>query len=135
MAKTIIAGGGIVENDNGEILFIFRRGKWDLPKGKLDKGETIEQCAVREVMEETGLVDVQLSELVGITHHQYNEKGVEIDKESHWYAMKAPGQQTMTPQAEEDILETKWVAKNEIDEVLKNTFQNITDIISTYLKR
>ncbi len=58
--KPVTAAGGLVENEKGEVLLIFRRGKWDLPKGKLDPGETIEQCAVREVEEETGLKNIEL---------------------------------------------------------------------------
>eukprot|EP00456_Euglypha_rotunda_P087491 TRINITY_DN89124_c0_g1_i1.p2 TRINITY_DN89124_c0_g1~~TRINITY_DN89124_c0_g1_i1.p2 ORF type:complete len:103 (+),score=23.44 TRINITY_DN89124_c0_g1_i1:31-309(+) len=71
---------------------IFRRGKWDLPKGKLDPGETIQQCAVREVKEETGLREVTAGEQIGITLHEYFDKHLNenVVKESHWYAMRAP---------------------------------------------
>src|SRR3954447_7139070 len=98
MPVKIIAAGGIVENEAGDILWQFRRGKWDLPKGKLDEGETIEECAVREVEEETGLHDIELGELVGITHHFYRENEEDIEKETHWFAMKVSGQQELVPQ-------------------------------------
>src|SRR5688572_3663924 len=86
--KVIIASGGVVFNSNEEILLIFRKGKWDLPKGKLDKGETLEECAVREVEEETGIKNIKLEEKVIITYHTYIEFGKHILKESHWYKMR-----------------------------------------------
>src|SRR5215218_6550882 len=109
MAKKIIAAGGIVENENGEILFQFRRGVWDLPKGKLDDGESLEECAVREVEEETGLKKVELEEFLLATYHTYHENGKQVLKESHWYKMRADGRQELTPQTSEDISEVKWV--------------------------
>lgn len=132
MAKKIIAGGGIVENDEEKILFQFRRGFWDLPKGKLDEGETIEECAVREVEEETGLQNVQLGELVGITCHSYKENGEDIEKETHWFAMKVSGEQKLVPQIEEDIMELRWVDKIEVKDYLSKTFKNIIEILDKY---
>jgi len=132
MSVKIIAGGGIVENEEGAILFQYRRGKWDLPKGKLDEGETIEECAVREVEEETGLQNIQLGGLIGITNHNYKENNKEIEKETHWFAMKVSGNQKLTPQLEEDILELRWVAPVEVDEYFSNTFDNIIEIIKKY---
>ncbi len=132
MSVKIIAGGGIVENEEQQILFQYRRGKWDLPKGKLDEGETIEECAIREVEEETGLKNIQLGELVGITTHYYNEKGVDIEKETHWFAMQVSGNQNLVPQVDEDILELRWVAENEVEQYLANTFANIIEIVEKY---
>lgn len=127
----IIAGGGLVMNDAGELLMIFRRGKWDLPKGKLDKGETILECAIREVKEETGLTDIEHSELIGITSHEYFDTHIGKDaiKESHWFAMKAPGQQSVSPQTEEDITEIRWVKNEELEECLQNSYSNVIEII------
>lgn len=128
----IIAAGGIVENENKEILLIFRRGKWDLPKGKLDEGETIEECAVREVEEETGLRSIQQGELIEVTLHNYIEKGTEIEKETYWYAMKVEGEQKLVAQTEEDIEDIKWVKESELPVYLANTYNNIIDIIEKY---
>ena len=89
----IQAGGGLVENEQREVLFIFRRGKWDLPKGKLDRGETLEQCAIREVEEETGVGQLQLIRFLLITEHEYVERGKKILKETHWWLMKTGGSQ------------------------------------------
>lgn len=132
MPVKIIAGGGIVENEERKILFQLRRGKWDLPKGKLEEGEAIEACALREVEEETGLHHLQLGELVGVTHHFYNEKGRELEKETHWFAMKVSGKQTLVPQLEEDITDLKWVAENELQSYLSNSFKNIVEIVEKY---
>ena len=132
MSIKIVAAGGIVRNEEGKILFQLRRGKWDLPKGKLEEGETVEECAVREVEEETGLKNIGLGELIGITTHQYTEKGRDIDKETYWFAMKVSGTQELTPQIEEDIFELRWVAENELEPYLANTFSNIIAIVEKY---
>ena len=125
----VLAGGGLVENEKGEYLLIFRRGKWDLPKGKLDKGETIEQCAVREVREETGLKKVDLKKKVTVTYHTYNEYGKHILKESHWYKMKASSKETIVPQTTEDIAEIHWVSKDKLEKYLQNTYPSIADVL------
>jgi 8-oxo-dGTP pyrophosphatase MutT (NUDIX family) len=135
MPERITAAGGIVKNEEGKILFQYRRGNWDLPKGKLEEGETLEEGAVREVEEETGLQNIILGELVGITHHVYTEKQREIDKETYWYAMKVEGEQRLVPQVEEDILELRWVAENELSEYLSHTYPNIVEIVETYFDR
>lgn len=124
------AAGGLVKNDDGEILLIFRRGKWDLPKGKLDRGETLETCAVREVKEETGLKEVQLSSPLLITYHTYHEGTKFILKESHWFLMAAHGKQSLVPQTDEDIHEIKWVAPGDIQPYLKNTFPSVVDVLT-----
>lgn len=132
--KTIVAAGGLVTNNNSELLLIYRRGFWDLPKGKLDDGETIEACAIREVKEETGLADVQLGKLAGITYHEYFDEWKQRDvvKETHWFAMHAPGTQHLVPQQEEDIEDIRWVAQKDMAQYLQATYRNITAIINTY---
>lgn len=132
MAERIIAAGGIVQNEKGEILLQLRKGKWDLPKGKLDNGESIEECAVREVEEETGLKNIHLGELIGTTLHSYTEKGVDIEKETFWYDMRVKGDQTLIPQIEEDILDLKWVKEPDLSPFLKNTYENIIEIVEKY---
>ncbi len=127
---TIIhAGGGLVENENGEALLIFRRGKWDLPKGKQDEGETIEQCAIREVQEETGLQQVTSKEFLVTTYHTYNDYGHSVLKESYWFRMKASSSEVLVPQAIEDIHEIKWVPKAELNTYLEKTFPSVRDVL------
>jgi len=125
------AAGGLVSNNKNELLMIFRRGKWDLPKGKLDPGETLEQCAIREVEEETGLKDLQLQQHLLTTFHTYHESGKFILKESYWYRMHINRQQALIPQAEEDIAEARWVERDRLKELLNNTFPSIKDVLET----
>lgn len=125
----ITAGGGLVINDKDEILLIFRKGKWDLPKGKLDEGESIEECAIREVQEETGLKDVQIKSPLLITYHTYHEGSKFILKHSHWYLMHAKGVQTLQPQYEEDISEIRWVKRDELKDYEKEAFLSVKDVL------
>lgn len=127
----IKAGGGLVRNNEGRYLFMMRRGVWDLPKGKLDPGETIEQCAVREVGEETGLQDVRLDAPLLITYHTYDESGKHILKETHWFRMSVADIEGLKPQQEEQITELRWVGSGEFDGVLHHTFPSIRDVIRT----
>jgi len=130
---TIIqAGGGLVLNEKNEILLIFRKGKWDLPKGKLDNGETISACAIREVEEETGLKNVKLIEPLIITYHTYHEGSRFILKESHWYTMKVSGDQILTPQTEEDILEVKWITKEEAEQYFPDCYPSVVDVLEKF---
>ncbi len=107
IATPVKAAGGIVFNDNNEILVIFRKGFWDLAKGHLHKNEAKKAAAAREVMEETGLKNVEVLEKAGKTRHVFKNKTRQM-KISHWYYMKA-NQTELIPQTEEDILEAKWV--------------------------
>ncbi len=127
--ELIKAGGGLVENEKNEVLFIFRRGKWDLPKGKLDRGETLEQCAIREVKEETGIKELKPIRFLLTTVHEYEERGVEILKESHWWLMKTEGNQPLKPQIEEGITEIKWIRPPDFKIVLQNTYPLILDVL------
>ena len=128
-SKIVHAAGGLIENERGEVLFLFRRNIWDLPKGKIDGGEGPEECALREVNEETGIREIKLQELLLVTHHIYEENGFSILKETHWFRMKAPGNQALVPQLEEDITELRWIAEKGFDEVKKNTYPNILDVL------
>ncbi len=109
--KIIEAAGGVVTNEGahrGEVLVMFRRGSWDLPKGKIDEGETPEIAALREVEEETGVKGVSLGKKLGDTYHTYEQKGKRILKKTHWYEMTTPHNE-LTPQIEEDITDLAWV--------------------------
>lgn len=123
------AAGGLVQNEKEEVLMIFRRGKWDLPKGKLDKGEKLEACAVREVEEETGLKQIKLIAPLTITYHTYHEGTRFILKESHWYRMKVKGEQHLVPQTEEDIHEIRWVKPSDLEKYKQDSFPSIVDVL------
>jgi 8-oxo-dGTP pyrophosphatase MutT (NUDIX family) len=123
------AGGGLVKNKEGKYLFMLRRGVWDLPKGKLDPGETIGNCALREVGEETGLREVKLEEPLLVTYHTYDENGKHILKETHWFRMTATDDTSLKPQQEEQITELRWVSADEMKPLLQHTFPSVADVI------
>ncbi|MCS3794909.1 NUDIX hydrolase [Niastella sp. OAS944] len=125
----IKAGGGLVKNEANELLFIFRRGKWDLPKGKLDDGETIEECAVREIQEETGLQQVELKKHLVTTWHTYDDSGHHILKETAWYLLSASKNQALTPQTVEQITKIEWGSPDNIEKYTSNTFGAIHDVL------
>lgn len=106
--KVLEAAGGVVRNADNELLVFFRRGFWDLPKGKIDPGESPEEAAVREVKEETGLVNVQLGTLILHTYHTYEMKGNRVLKKTWWFNMTTTDTE-LVPQTEEDIEDIRWV--------------------------
>jgi ADP-ribose pyrophosphatase YjhB (NUDIX family) len=130
--QLIEAAGGIVQNDKKEILFIYRLDKWDLPKGKVEKGEDFEQCAIREVKEETGVTGLTLKNKTGETYHTYNAFGKHYLKISHWYYMTCLKTQTLVPQTEENITAIRWVKTKNMEEPLANTYASIKDILDKF---
>jgi 8-oxo-dGTP pyrophosphatase MutT (NUDIX family) len=125
----IQAAGGLVFNEKKQILIIFRRGKWDLPKGKLDKGESIEACAVREVEEECGIHDTRLLGPLTTTYHVYDEFGKHILKESHWFRMHSPGEQALVPQLAEQITAIEWTDATRRAELLKSSYPLVASLL------
>ncbi|MDG4652941.1 NUDIX hydrolase [Chryseobacterium arthrosphaerae] len=132
--RIIEAAGGLVNNSDGETLFIKRLGRWDLPKGKMEKGESREESAVREIEEETGLKNVELIAFINTTYHIYIERnGEKILKCTHWFEMNFNGEDTSTPQIEEGITEVAWKNTAQIEsEVFPSTFQNIKLIVKEF---
>jgi 8-oxo-dGTP pyrophosphatase MutT (NUDIX family) len=124
------AAGGVVTDDDARVLLIYRRGKWDLPKGKAEDNEPLELCAHREVIEETGLNELLLRKPLVVTYHTYIEKGKDILKETHWYLFDAPGKQKLQPQLEEDILKVEWVAPEKVNDYKRNTYLLISDVLN-----
>lgn len=125
----IQAGGGLVRNPKDEYLLIHRRGKWDLPKGKLDEGETLEECAIREVEEETGIMNIELGSPLLVTWHTYHQGTHHMLKESHWFHMSIKDQQELVPQTEEDITEAKWVSAARVGEYVPTAFPSVADVL------
>ncbi|MCD4680422.1 MAG: NUDIX domain-containing protein [Bacteroidales bacterium] len=130
--KLIEAAGGIVRNKSGDILFIYRFGRWDLPKGKLEDREKIKDAAIREVKEETGLKEIKILSTLDPTYHTYIEKGERILKKTHWFEMYASGNQELTPQYQEDITNVKWFKKSNLDKALKSTYLSIKNLVTDY---
>jgi len=130
--ELIEAAGGVVQNDDKDILFIFRRGKWDLPKGKMEHGESQELCAEREIEEETGVKGLKLKKKIGETYHIYREKEIDILKTSHWFYFLCPDEQTLAPQEAEDITEAKWIKTKNIKEPMDKTYQSIREVMQAF---
>ncbi len=134
--KILCAAGGVVFK-NKKMLVIFRNGKWDLPKGKIDKGESTESAALREVQEECGITGHEIVKKLDPTFHIYqspykNSLGEWILKETFWFEMKYSGKESGTPQVEENISEIKWIEKSELDKILFNTYENLKEIFLSY---
>jgi len=123
--STIKAAGGIVINKNDELLVIKRNDFWDLPKGKIEKGERKRVAAIREVEEECGISGMTIESKVGKTYHTYQFKDRDVFKTTHWYRMKYNGNETLIPQGEEGISEVKWVAKDEILNLIDQTHESL----------
>jgi len=125
----IKAGGGFVLNENNKVLMMFRRGKWDLPKGKMDKKETFEQCAIRETEEETGLKNIKLISPLITTYHTYHEGSKYALKETKWFTMKVNGEQKLIPQTTEQISKLEWVGEPDLKKYLENSFPSVRDVL------
>jgi ADP-ribose pyrophosphatase YjhB (NUDIX family) len=123
------AAGGIVRNESGERLFIYRFGKWDLPKGKIEKGETPEMAALREVTEETRLTGQRITGKLPSTYHIYEHKGNQVLKKTFWYAMDYNGTEMPIPQTDESIVEARWFEQKDIEKVMENTYASLVDLI------
>ena len=121
----VIAGGGKVYNDKGEILFIYRNDKWDLPKGKAEKKETIEETAIREVSEETGVSKLEIISPLPITYHVFKRNGKAKLKITHWFKMHTSFEGKLYPQLNEGITEVKWLAEKEVNAALDRSYANI----------
>ncbi len=128
--KIIEAAGGVVQNEKNEILMIYRLGYWDLPKGKIDKGESSEIAAVREVNEETGINQIELGALLTETYHTYkNEKGRRILKRTYWYRMQTQNQK-LIPQTEENIEIAEWISLEKFLSENRLVYRSILDVLS-----
>ena len=131
--KRVEAAGGVVFNTKGEILTMYRRDSWDLPKGKIDKGETKEVAAVREVQEETGLQEITRGPLLCTTYHTYkNRKGKRVLKPTYWYHMTTQ-EMDVTPQTEEDIELVAWLDPTVFLETKRPIYNTIFEVVVTAL--
>ena len=130
--KTVQAAGGVVINNKNQVLFIFRNGFWDLPKGKVEDEEAIEVAAIREVEEECGIRKPALISKLLVTHHTYDTYGENCIKPTHWYLMQYDGDEELLPQEEEGITNVKWVNREDIASKMLNTFGSIIDVIGAF---
>lgn len=123
-----IAAGGVVQNQDGKLLFIYRKNRWDLPKGKVNKGETLQEGAKREVKEETGVKKLTVGALAGITYHIFKRNNRYQLKESHWFYMTTPYEGNLIPETKEDITEAVWKGKKKTTKALEKTYPNIVNL-------
>ncbi len=130
----VVAAGGVVERDDERLLMIHRNGRWDLPKGHWEAGETIEECAVREVEEESGVGNITLGEKICDTLHSYYMKGRWELKCTEWYAMTSDDKNPLTPQTEEGIDRAEWLTRYEVDLAIKESFPTIQTVMSHYFE-
>lgn len=122
------AAGGLVTTNTEKLMLIFRKGKWDLPKGKRDEGETMDQCALREVMEETAVKNLVLEKLLHVTYHTYTEKQKTILKETHWFHMTTT-LQPLKAQADEGIEKCIWVDEGDLSTFTDNMHLSVQDVL------
>ena len=129
LLPNVVAGGGKVLNSEGRILFIFRNGQWDLPKGKAENKETIDQTALREVEEETGVEDLKITKPLEITYHIFKRNDKYFIKKTYWFEMFSTYTGDLKPQKNEGITKVKWVSPKKLIKVRKNIYANIEALI------
>ncbi len=135
LMNIVEAGGGLVFNAKNQLLVIYRRGSWDLPKGKIEMNEHKRLGALREVMEETGVDNVSIDDKVGKTYHIFNHKGNKRSlKLTHWYVMTTDFDDQLIPQLEEDIEAAKWVNPVKFLKEYNPIYKNISDIVTKYIE-
>lgn len=129
--KIIKAGGGLVKNEKGEHLFIKRNGVWDLPKGKSEKNESLEDTAIREVQEECGLKKLELKSRITTTYHTYFLKDKFILKKTKWYEMHSSSNEKLVAQKIESITDVLWVSEDNISYLTGNTYGSIIEVLKS----
>lgn len=127
--EPIDAAGGIVSNEDGDVLMIYRRGKWDLPKGKCDEDEAVDECALREVSEETGLQKLELGDKICDTYHVYAQNGQSLLKRTAWYKMSGTSTEKLVPQAEENIQEARWVKPEDMGPIVYKSYEAVREVL------
>lgn len=123
--KVVEAGGGVIRNSKGEYLFIRRNKKWDLPKGRVEKGESFQEAAVREVMEETGIKDLKVTQFLMTTYHVFKRNKKFRLKVTYWYEMYSDYEGPFEPQIEEGIKKVKWKNFEKTQKALMDSYENI----------
>lgn len=129
LLPNVIAGGGKVYNTEGDILFIYRNNKWDLPKGKAESKETIDKTAIREVEEETGVKGLEITKPLEMTYHIFKRSGKYRIKITYWFEMKTNYDGLLSPQENEGITKVKWLNPKQITKAMENSYANIKELM------
>jgi len=129
LLPNVIAGGGKVFNEEREVLFIYRNDKWDLPKGKAENKETIDETAIREVEEETGVKDLEITKPLEMTYHIFKRNGQHRIKITYWFEMKTSYNGKLKPQKNEGITKVKWLNQKQITKAMENSYANIKGLV------
>ncbi len=129
LLPNVIAGGGKVYNAEGDILFIYRNNKWDLPKGKAESKETIDKTAIREVEEETGVQGLSIVKPLEMTYHIFKRNGRHRIKITYWFEMKTNYKGKLIPQEKEGITKVEWLNPKQINKAMENSYANIKALV------
>jgi 8-oxo-dGTP pyrophosphatase MutT (NUDIX family) len=129
------AAGGLVKHSSGKFLFIERRGKWDLPKGHIERGESPETCAVREVHEECGIINHKIINPLQPSYHTYMWEGISYLKKTHWFLMSYDEELIFSPQTNEGITRVEWLLPDEISKIKNTAWLSLTDLINSSVLR
>lgn len=121
----VTAAGGMVLNAQDDVLFIFRNGRWDLPKGKIEKKESLEEGAIREVEEETGVKNLIITRFLDKTYHVFQRKGKYKLKVTYWYEMRTDYSGELVPEEKEGIMKVKWKNRQKAQKALQKSYANI----------
>ncbi len=127
------AAGGLIEDMSGKMLLIFRRGYWDLPKGKIDPGESPHSAAIREIEEETGIILSELGAPIPPTFHCYEWSGKRVLKKTHWFRFRYGGDPALRLQKEEDIEEGRWMTKSEVSSIRDQIYPSLWSVVDTFI--
>jgi len=127
--KHIEAAGGLVQNNKGEVLMIYRLERWDLPKGKIEKDEDVVDCAIREVEEECGVNGLGITGKIVTTYHVMRRNKEKCLKISHWYHMRTDFNGTLIPQSEEGILDVQWIPKEKLAQFVENSWPSVKEVL------
>jgi len=133
--RRVDAAGGLVRNELGEMLFIYRLDRWDLPKGKVEEDEEIEAAAIREVEEECGVVVSPDISFIADTWHTYRENDEYLLKKTSWFLMATHGQQKIVPQQAEGITQARFIAESEFKKILAETYPSVSEVVLMACKR
>ncbi len=131
----LLAGGGVVFDENNRLLMIYRNRRWDLPKGKKEPHETVEQAAMRETREETGLKTLHVRAPFMVTYHYYYREGKRMLKETHWFEMEATSREPLVPAHHEGIEKVQWMPLDGLPEVFSNTYANLLQVFERVLQQ